>query len=105
MNKLKNCRRKYVDKSEITPFLNSSSTTPPTVLCHSGTATVNRTLLHHQQQHNTLGSVHSQKNGTTATIRGFEINCSSESPPPDYNMVHDTRRHDISFFVSLFLSF
>lgn len=76
----------------------------PTIPSHSGTATVNRTLLHHQQI-NTLGSVGAHKNGTTATIRGFAINSSSESPPPDYNMVHDTKRHAILFIICFPLSF
>lgn len=77
----------------------------PTIPSHSsggGTATVNRTLLHHQQINNTLGSVGAHKNGPTATIRGFAINSSSESPPPDYNMVHDTKRHAIHFIYHLF---
>lgn len=96
-------RRKYTDKSEITPFLNTSSTMSPTIPNHSGgtTATVNRTLLHHQQI-NTLGSVGAHKNGTTGALRGFAINSSSESPPPDYNMVHDTKRHAIHFIYFMF---
>lgn len=82
--------------------MNTSSTMSPTIPSHSGTATVNRTLLHHQQN-NTLGSVGGpQKNGPTAAIRGFAINSSSESPPPDYNMVHDTKRHAIHFIYHLF---
>lgn len=76
----------------------------------SGTATVNRTLLHHQQQlqqNNTLGSVGAHKNGTSAALRGFAINSSSESPPPDYNMVHDTKRHAIIrlFIICFFVKF
>lgn len=73
----------------------------PTIPSHSGTATVNRTLLHHQQ-HNTLAGVGAQKNGTTGTLRGFAINTCSESPPPDYNMVHDTKRHAIHLIFSSF---
>lgn len=101
-----NFRRKYTDKSEITPFLNTSSTMSPTIPS-SGTATVNRTLLHHQQQNNTLGSVGAHRqNGTSAALRGFAINSSSESPPPDYNMVHtDTKRHAISFIIICFWFF
>lgn len=96
-------RRKYVDKSETTPFLTSAgSSLSPTAPIHSGTATINRTLLHHQQNHGLNGvaaTATTARNGTTGTLRGLAISSSSDSPPPDYNIVvHDTDRH--GFFIS-----
>lgn len=101
------------DKSETTPFLNSSastaSPTQPQIL--SGTSTINRTLLHHQQQHHhdavpmvpTGASAMSaasagpgRHNNGLSAIRGSAY--SGDSPPPDYNIVvHDSRHGFISF--------
>lgn len=88
-----------MDKSETTPFLNSAgSSVSPTAPVHmSGTATINRTLLHHQQAHNVNGVV-AARNGATGTLRGLAISSnSSDSPPPDYNIVvHDnSNRHGL----------
>lgn len=93
-------RRKFVDKMETTPFLSTTTTTTmsPTAPIISGTATVNRTLLHHQQ-HGTLNGV-ATRNGTT--LRGLAYK-GGDSPPPDYNIVvHDNSRHDL---ILSFLSF
>lgn len=88
-------RRKYVDKSETTPFLNSAgSSVSPSAPVISGTATINRTLLHHHQGQG-MNGVPVARNGTTGTLRGLAISTnSSDSPPPDYNIVvHDDGRH------------
>ncbi|XP_037036928.1 protein tweety-2 isoform X1 [Bradysia coprophila] len=84
-------RRPYGDKSETTPFLNSSaSTASPTGPILSGNSTINRTLLHHQQNQGSSLAVSNVGRNGTAQIRGLAYN--GESPPPDYNIVvHDTR--------------
>lgn len=97
-------RRPYGDKSETTPFLNSSaSTASPTGPILSGNSTINRTLLHHQQnQGSSLAVSNVGRNGTTQ-LRGLAYN--GESPPPDYNIVvHDTR-HGFFIFIFSFLYF
>ncbi|XP_055708757.1 protein tweety-2 [Phlebotomus papatasi] len=82
-------KRPYGDKSETTPlFPSGSSMSPTTAPILSGTSTINRTLLHHQQQ-NQLSGINSasgtmSRNGT-AGLRGLEY--SGDSPPPDYNVV------------------
>lgn len=93
-----------MDKSETTPFLNSAgSSVSPSGPILSGTATINRTLLHHQQSHTMNGvNVSATRNGATSTLRGLAISSnSSESPPPEYNhiVVHDTNRHGLIFHV------
>lgn len=96
-------RRKYTDKAEGTPFLNSAVTGSPPVPNQSGTSTVNRTLLHHQQNHSVNGVNTSKRKATPGTMRGLAISNNNESPPPDYNVVvHDTRRHD--YFILYFHS-
>ncbi|GAB0094936.1 Protein tweety homolog [Sergentomyia squamirostris] len=85
-------KRPYGDKSETTPlFPSSGSSMSPTAPILSGTSTINRTLLHHQQQ-NQLGAINSTTTGTltmsrngTAGLRGLEY--SGDSPPPEYNVV------------------
>lgn len=121
------CRRPGGDKSETQPFLSSTaSTVSPTVPIHSGTSTINRTLLHHQQQQGgsaTLGG-HGVRNGANGGVRGFAHhnphNVSGNGngnglihgngslpPPPDYSVVvHESSRHGFfsSFFVFLLVS-
>lgn len=84
-------RRPYGDKSETTPFLNSSaSTASPTGPILSGNSTINRTLLHHQQNQGSSLAVSNVGRNGTAQLRGLAYN--GESPPPDYNIVvHETR--------------
>lgn len=94
-----------MDKSETTPFLNSSaSTSSPTGPILSGTSTINRTLLHHQQNQGSSSSVAvGARNGTTATLRGLAY--SGESPPPDYNIVVHDSRHGFFHFFLFFIFF
>lgn len=96
-------RRPYGDKSETTPFLNSSaSTASPTGPILSGNSTINRTLLHHQQNQGSSSAVSNVGRNGTAQIRGLAYN--GESPPPDYNIVvHDTR-HGFLFIIFLIFS-
>lgn len=86
--------KKFVDKMETTPFLSTTTTTTsPTTAPLSGSATINRTLLHHQQ-HGTLNGV-ATRNATA--LRGLAYK-GGDSPPPDYNIVvHDTIRHEFLF--------
>lgn len=87
-------RRKYSDKAEATPFLSSALNGSPSMNNQqSCTSTVNRTLLHHQQNHGVNGSV---RKTTSGTLRGLALSTNIESPPPEYNLVHDTRHE---FFV------
>lgn len=79
-----------VDKSETTPLFPTAPapTLSPTITT-TGTSTINRTLLHHQQNH--FGT--STRNGTTG-LRGLasSYNSGGESPPPGYDVVvHGTR--------------
>lgn len=93
-------RKNSSDKAESIPFLNPVVTASPPAPSQSGTSTVNRTLLHHQQVHNTNGVNNTARKSTTGTMRGLAISYNNEPPPPDYNIVvHDTRRHD--FFLLL----
>lgn len=107
-------RRPYIDKSETQPFLTTTTTTSaslsPTVPISSGTSTINRTLLHHQNLGGSAMSVptggigsgrdrdtvsSSGRNGTIG-MRGLELQnnpSSSDSPPPDYNFVMHGIRH------------
>ncbi|KAJ6636227.1 Protein tweety-2 [Pseudolycoriella hygida] len=65
-------RRPYGDKSETTPFLNSSaSTASPTGPILSGNSTINRTLLHHQQNQGSSLAVSSVGRNGTAQLRGL----------------------------------
>lgn len=86
--------RPYVDKSEITPFLNSTgSTVSPVAPITSGTSTINRTLLHQHLGQNGAETL-PLRNGTSQK-RGLAY--SGDSPPPDYNqiVVHDNSRHGL----------
>lgn len=87
----------------------AGSSVSPSAPIHSGTATINRTLLHHQQNHAMNGvNVSATRNGATSTLRGLAINSnSSDSPPPDYNhiVVHDTNRHGLIFHVFYYFCF
>lgn len=99
-------RRKFIDKSETTPFLNSASTVSPSAPVHSGTSTINRTLLHHQQ--NGVNTRNGATPMATATLRGLAISSNlSDSPPPDYHQiniaVHDTSRHGFFFSFIYYL--
>lgn len=109
-------RRPYIDKSETQPFLTTTTTTSaslsPTAPISSGTSTINRTLLHHQNLGGSainvptgIGSGGSSgarevgatigRNGTIG-MRGLELQntpSSSDSPPPDYNFVMHGIRH------------
>ncbi|XP_031632317.1 protein tweety-2 isoform X2 [Contarinia nasturtii] len=61
-------RRKYSDKAEATPFLNSAASGSPLAANQqSGTSKVNRTLLHHQQSHGVNGTARK----TSGTLRGI----------------------------------
>lgn len=91
------------DKAESIPFLNPVVTASPPAPSQSGTSTVNRTLLHHQQVHGTNGVNTTARKSTTAAMRGLAISYNNEPPPPDYNIVvHDTRRHDLLLLYFLF---
>lgn len=71
----------------------------------SGTATINRTLLHHQQTHGVNGVAAGRNGAATGTLRGLAISSnSSDSPPPDYNIVvHDNSdRHGLLYFFFSF---
>lgn len=89
--------RPYIDKSETTPFLNSTgSTVSPVAPIISGTSTINRTLLHQHLSQNGAETL-PLRNGTS-NKRGLAY--SGDSPPPDYNIVvHDTSRHGFFIFI------
>lgn len=92
-------RRKDSSESESIPFLNKTHSGSP-IPTQSVSTTVNRTLLHHQQ--NTGGAFlnNSTRNGLPGVVRGLAYNNNNDSPPPDYNIVmHDTIRHDFFFFL------
>lgn len=94
--------KKFVDKMETTPFLSTTTTTTSPSAPMSGSATINRTLLHHHQQHGTLNGVATRN---ASALRGLAYK-GGDSPPPDYNIVvHDTIRHDFSFFFYFAHSF
>lgn len=99
-------RRKCIDRLEATPFLNSGGnpTIAPSAPIHTGTATINRTLLHHQQNHAINGVPTTARNGATSgTLRGLAISTNNDSPPPDYNIVvHDIERHGFFYFTRFF---
>lgn len=82
--------------------MNSGATTPPTLTNQTSTSIVNRTLLHHQQ-----GQLPNRNSGTkngTTTIRGL-ANSFNDTPPPDYNLVHDISRHDLVLLFSALFFF
>lgn len=92
-------RRPYIDKSETQPFLQTATTTTsaslsPTATAPimSGTSTINRTLLHHQNLNTSTTSVPTSGR-SNGTMRGLEISTNGESPPPDYNFVMHGIRH------------
>jgi hypothetical protein len=71
-----------------------SPTAPVTT---SGTATINRTLLHTQQF--TTHSAHHPRNGNP---RGLANHLNGDSPPPNYDDVHDISLQRHGFFLLLF---
>lgn len=81
----------------------------------SGTATINRTLLHSQQfgAHGAAHGIHSVHSGTHGGIhtrngnaRGLANHLNGDSPPPTYDDVHDIslQRHGF-FFLIIFSPF
>lgn len=99
-------RRKCIDRLETIPFLNSGAnpTIAPSAPTYTGTATINRTLLHHQQNHGINGVPTTVRNGATSgTLRGLAISTNNDSPPPDYNIVvHDIERHGFIYITQFF---
>ena len=86
-------RRPYEDKAETAPlFPPSTSMSPTAPVTASGTATINRTLLHTQQF--TAHSAH-PRNGNP---RGFANHLNGDSPPPNYDDVHDISLQRHGFF-------
>lgn len=91
-------RRIDYNESENTPFLNRRHSGSP-VTTQNVNATVNRTLLHHQQNQGGHFINNLTRNGSTGVVRGLAYNNNNDSPPPDYNIVvHDTIRHDFFLF-------
>ena len=77
----------------------------PTAPLNSGTSTINRTLLHSQQQFGpSAGSSHisTRNGGNTAGLRGLALSIPGDSPPPEYNVVVHENRH--GFFLLLFFT-
>lgn len=106
-------RRVYQDKAETAPlFPASTSMSPSAPMTASGSATINRTLLHSQQ----FGAHNSHvRNGIApppTTTRGLanlnhSLLNSGDSPPPQYDVVvHDIslQRHGF-FYYLLFITF
>ena len=97
-----NChfRRPYEDKAETAPlFPPSTSMSPTAPVTASGTATINRTLLHTQQfTAHTVHSAHSahSRNGNP---RGLANHLNGDSPPPNYDDVHDISLQRHGFFI------
>lgn len=78
-------KRPFEDKAETAPlFPPSTSMSPTAPVTTSGTATINRTLLHTQQF--TTHSAHHPRNGNP---RGLANHLNGDSPPPNYDDVHD----------------
>lgn len=100
-------RKNNSNKAETIPFLNATLNGSPPAPTQISTSTVNRTLLHNQQNHGGNGLGTSTRKATAGTLRGLAIINDNESPPPDYKIVvHDTRRHDLFYYVnySIFIS-
>lgn len=108
LNYVLSYRKNNPNEAETIPFLNAILNGSPIAPTQISTSTVNRTLLHNQQNHGGNGLGTSTKKATAGTLRGLAItNDNNESPPPDYKIVvHDTRRHDLFFYVkySIFVS-
>lgn len=91
-----------VDKSETAPLFQETTrcTTSPV---GGGIGTINRTLLHHQQNHTApsapLTSTSSQHKNGSAGYRGLVPmpTYDSESPPPEYNDLVHGKRHGFLF--------
>lgn len=104
-------RRPYGDKSETQPLFTPASSVSPTIppQITSGTSTINRTLLHHQQPEGRV-SIPTPGNHQSATLHGRNGSTgnsgmrgsgySGDSPPPDYNIVVHGNRH--GFFLYYF---
>lgn len=72
----------------------------PTVPITSGTATINRTLLHNQQ-FTTHGPAHA-RNGNARGLANQSLN-SGDSPPPTYDVVvHDISLQRHGFFYHFY---
>jgi hypothetical protein len=96
-------RRVYQDKAETAPlFPASTSMSPSGPLNTSGSATINRTLLHSQQ----FAAHNSQiRNGTTRGLANHSL-LNGDSPPPTYDVVvHDIslQRHGFILLLYYFL--
>lgn len=99
-----------------TPASSVSPTIPAQIT--SGTSTINRTLLHHQQPEGrvnipTPGNHQSAtlhgRNGSTGNSGMRGSGYSGDSPPPDYNIVVHGNRHGLIFyyfflFIILFIT-
>ena len=97
------CRRPYQDKAETAPlFPPSTSMSPSSMPISSGTATINRTLLH-SQQFNTHGGAHARNGQARQGLANFN---QGDSPPPTYDDVHDIslQRHGF-FFLSFYYTY
>jgi hypothetical protein len=105
-------RRPYEDKAETAPLFPASTSLSPAAAAPqmSGTATINRTLLHTQQfgahtagnAAGVVGSLHHHHHPRNGNARGFANHLNSgDSPPPTYDDVHDIslQRHDGFFFL------
>lgn len=91
-------RRPYQDKAETAPLFPPSTSMSPTMPLTSGTATINRTLLHTQQS---AHSVPHPRNGNARGLANQSLN-SGDSPPPTYDaiVVHDISLQRHGFFLS-----
>jgi hypothetical protein len=116
-------RRPHEDKAETAPLFPPSTSMSPSVPppISSGTATINRTLLHSQQYtSHTMGHHHGGVGGGSGggggsgagphhhgapharngNARGLANHLNGDSPPPTYDDVHDISLQRHGFFFS-----
>lgn len=95
-------RRPCEDKAETAPLFPPSTSMSPTAPITSGTATINRTLLHSQQFSAHSAHVPHTRNGNA---RGLANHLNGDSPPPNYDDVHDISLQRHGFFPLLFKTY